>query len=261
MREHQKGYGEIAKVLNCSKDRVKNYCQNNNLNGVRGEDFLVNTAFERFLSGFNKRHGDKFKYVSGYVNSESSVLIECRTCTIQFQRNAQIARKNKELTCSVCQINKRQREQSVKNLLITLRVVKKKKLIAEKQKKKVINCSECSKTFTTNHLGNKYCSNVCRKKHLNRAKELRRRVLLRSKKEMDKDISLERLVIRDENICYLCGDLCDSNDYTLNDKGHYISGNNHPSIDHVFPISKGGTHTWENIRLAHHYCNTIKRDK
>jgi 5-methylcytosine-specific restriction endonuclease McrA len=33
------------------------------------------------------------------------------------------------------------------------------------------------------------------------------------------------------------------------------------SIDHVLPVSKGGTHTWNNVRLAHRGCNMAKRDR
>lgn len=40
-----------------------------------------------------------------------------------------------------------------------------------------------------------------------------------------------------------------------------VVGKTYPSIDHVFPLSKGGLHSWDNVKLAHHYCNTIKSDK
>lgn len=29
-------------------------------------------------------------------------------------------------------------------------------------------------------------------------------------------------------------------------------------MDHKKPISKGGSHTWDNIQLAHHVCNSRK---
>ena len=29
----------------------------------------------------------------------------------------------------------------------------------------------------------------------------------------------------------------------------------------MIPIAKGGTHTWDNIQLAHRHCNSIKSDK
>ena len=30
------------------------------------------------------------------------------------------------------------------------------------------------------------------------------------------------------------------------------------TIDHVIPLSKGGTHTWDNVKAAHAYCNFAK---
>lgn len=29
----------------------------------------------------------------------------------------------------------------------------------------------------------------------------------------------------------------------------------------VVPISRGGRHSWNNVKLAHRLCNTVKRDK
>lgn len=33
------------------------------------------------------------------------------------------------------------------------------------------------------------------------------------------------------------------------------------TVDHVVPLSKGGTHTIDNVKAAHHVCNSTKRDK
>lgn len=33
-----------------------------------------------------------------------------------------------------------------------------------------------------------------------------------------------------------------------------------PSLDHIIPMSKGGSHTHANVQAAHHRCNTLKRD-
>jgi 5-methylcytosine-specific restriction endonuclease McrA len=35
----------------------------------------------------------------------------------------------------------------------------------------------------------------------------------------------------------------------------------HASMDHVHPLSKGGTHTWDNIQLTHLVCNLRKGDR
>ena len=76
----------------------------------------------------------------------------------------------------------------------------------------------------------------------------------------DHDITLKRLYDRDGGICKLCGRLCDWDDMTI-ENGVTIVGNNYPSIDHITPISKGGSHTWDNVQLVHKICNSIKRDK
>ena len=35
----------------------------------------------------------------------------------------------------------------------------------------------------------------------------------------------------------------------------------HASIDHTHPLSKGGTHTWDNVQLVHLICNLRKGAK
>lgn len=35
----------------------------------------------------------------------------------------------------------------------------------------------------------------------------------------------------------------------------------HASMDHAFPLGKGGTHTWDNVQLAHLKCNLRKGDR
>jgi len=34
-----------------------------------------------------------------------------------------------------------------------------------------------------------------------------------------------------------------------------------PSLDHIVPASKGGTHELTNLRLAHRWCNCIRSDE
>ncbi len=35
----------------------------------------------------------------------------------------------------------------------------------------------------------------------------------------------------------------------------------HASMDHIHPLSKGGTHTWDNVQLVHLRCNLRKGAK
>ena len=78
--------------------------------------------------------------------------------------------------------------------------------------------------------------------------------------EFDKDITLEKLYNRDNGICAICGGRCNYENYIFKDTT-FIAGNTYPSIDHIKPLSKGGSHTWDNIQLAHKQCNSIKSNK
>ena len=77
---------------------------------------------------------------------------------------------------------------------------------------------------------------------------------------VDNDITVRGLYLRDGGRCYLCGGLCDWTDFTEID-GTIICGNRYPSIDHVMPLSKGGLHSWDNVKLAHRKFNSLKKDQ
>ncbi|RHW49181.1 hypothetical protein DS833_05605 [Lactobacillus bombicola] len=69
-------------------------------------------------------------------------------------------------------------------------------------------------------------------------------------------ISLLRLFKYDDGICYCCGRKLKSpkdKDYDPNDKRA-------PQVDHVIPISKGGGHLWNNVKLICKECNSYKSD-
>jgi 5-methylcytosine-specific restriction endonuclease McrA len=55
-------------------------------------------------------------------------------------------------------------------------------------------------------------------------------------------MSRRAIFARDDNRCQYCGEHADS-------------------IDHVFPRSRGGPHTWENVAAACKPCNLSKRDR
>lgn len=75
-------------------------------------------------------------------------------------------------------------------------------------------------------------------------------------KNFDKTITLKGLIKRDNGICQICGGAID---ITAIDKGHALG--DYPSLDHIIPLSRGGTHTWNNVQLAHMRCNSGKCDK
>jgi len=63
------------------------------------------------------------------------------------------------------------------------------------------------------------------------------------------------LLKRDGMGCYLCG-------IPVDFKGSYIQGQegweHYPHLEHVIPVSKGGSDELENIKLAHAICNVRK---
>lgn len=59
---------------------------------------------------------------------------------------------------------------------------------------------------------------------------------------------IDRWVIwdRDEGVCGICGKTADSDDWHL---------------DHITPLSKGGSHTFDNVQVSHPLCNIRKGNK
>lgn len=78
--------------------------------------------------------------------------------------------------------------------------------------------------------------------------------------KIDWSISLDKLMVRDKNVCALCGEPVDVNDYHVTDDGAFVAHMKYPSVDHILPLNRGGTHTWDNVQLAHFMCNSIKGD-
>lgn len=113
-------------------------------------------------------------------------------------------------------------------------------------------CAVCGNTFETYNPRQKTCGKVCSKKYSYARKDKR----IPQEQMIDKDITLEALYRRDSGVCYLCGEKCDWNDRDL-----FSVRDKYPTIDHIIPVSRGGLHSWDNIRLAHFKCNLDKSDE
>lgn len=113
-------------------------------------------------------------------------------------------------------------------------------------------CEHCGKKFESPQKTRKFCSDGCQRKSYDKKHEIRRRTRKKINGDADYSISLKRLYKRDQGICAICGEevdmMCDPN------------SNEYGSIDHIIPLAKGGTHTWDNVQLAHRICNSNKRD-
>lgn len=69
----------------------------------------------------------------------------------------------------------------------------------------------------------------------------------------DKSIRLSALIKKQNGICQICGKKID-----MSDRIGTAIGNYYPTVDHIIPISLGGSHTWDNVQLAHMICNSKK---
>lgn len=72
----------------------------------------------------------------------------------------------------------------------------------------------------------------------------------------DKTITLAKVRAKFNDICQICGKPVNEKDILNGHIRRY-----YPTLDHIIPISKGGSHTWDNIQLAHMCCNAGKCDK
>ncbi len=103
---------------------------------------------------------------------------------------------------------------------------------------------------------NRYCKHCCK---VNRGSEAIRKREKTSKLSMrqrhrahtlgvecDETITLNKIFQRDEGMCGICKKWVQPR---------------LASMDHVQPLSKYGTHTWDNIQLTHLKCNLQKGDR
>lgn len=207
---------------------------------------------QHFIEELNNKL-PQLQYIGGYKDSESKVLLKCTKCGKVLSRCASIIRSPHyyRFRCNYCDEIKRNNKQYIKQLIIKYENAKKQEEKNIKDFKKylkrntiyIIKCKHCGKEIQSTHRNKTMCSQ-CYKKY--------------NKKHSTK--SLQKLYKRDKGICYICNTKCDYEDYIILN-GTIICGDYYPSIEHVIPISKGGTDDWENIRLAHRKCNNLKGNR
>lgn len=117
-------------------------------------------------------------------------------------------------------------------------------------------CICCHNKFVSRYDDELFCSKECFDKYCHSLSHDMKRSFYKfyngENGEVD-SISLNDVYVRDKGVCKLCGKK------TL-PPGTEMCGES-PSVDHILPLSKGGTNTWDNVQLAHVKCNTEKADK
>lgn len=201
---------------------------------------------------FNNKHSDDVEYISGHQphhsrkSKNSKILLRCRKWGIRFYVYESAFRKE-DWQCYVChpdshfevyELDKTKWQEMLSAKPIMFK-----------------NCKWCGNIFKAASIQQVYCSNKCRRATKNKNRSERKHKRMEHAKENGdyETISLKRLYKRDAGICYLCGKhLVLNDDYNRPDA---------PVIEHVIPICKGGTNTWDNVKLSCRNCNSLKGTK
>ena len=166
--------------------------------------------------------------------------------------------KEKRLKRMRIEAKERQKKRAIANIA---KLLSKEVLRRERVVELTRPCSECGTPFYNINPVPLTCTPLCSRRRRNRHLRLYRSKRLNESNIVDKDITVQKLFDKYDGICYLCGKKCDFNDKVITEEGYTIVGKTYPSIEHVIPISKNGLHSWDNVNLAHHYCNTLKGSK
>lgn len=250
---------EIAEIYNSSESTIKK------ITSGSGQQYHNQYSINSFDSeGHAKMMINNYlcdrniEYAGNYTGCDDPVDLRCIKCGTVFTRSMRTVRQ-KKTRCPEC--SNRLKQEKAKKLeeehLFKIELkekAKKEKEIANAKRimAKIHDCPVCGNTTSKR----KYCSDRCAQRIYNKNKDVGRRNKIKAAR-VDKDISLDKLYRRDNGICYICGMKCEYDDGVWRGDT-FIAGNYYPSIDHVKPLSKGGVHSWDNIKLAHRICNSLK---
>ncbi|WP_405943184.1 HNH endonuclease [Streptomyces sp. NBC_00207] len=104
----------------------------------------------------------------------------------------------------------------------------------------------CATPFITDNPRDRHCSPRCGK----RADKDKRRALERN--AFVAPVNRAQVYERDHWTCQLCREPVMRHEVVPHPQA--------PTLDHIVPLSRGGTHEPANVQLAHYRCNSIKSD-
>lgn len=192
-----------------------------------------------------KNTDDRFDFVA---YKRGRYKIKCRKCgEVSERAKATIVYKNPQCdNCKKIEQEKRHLDELRKELCKVL------SLYAELKNDKVCAC--CGTVFHSEIKNKKYCCEKCKNK--TKGKSNYRQRARHYGVKYDNTITLAKVYKRDGGICQICGKPTDwkSNEWN----GTF--GANYPTVDHIKALANGGSHTWDNVQLAHAFCNSCKRD-
>ena len=114
-------------------------------------------------------------------------------------------------------------------------------------------CTICSGIFYSSRPKQKTCSKKCRwrlNRRMKKAASKRREAAKRANEH--ETIHYDEVFRRDKWRCWICGQKVNRKAVAPDPLS--------PSIDHVIPLARGGSHTYDNVKCAHFMCNSVKSD-
>ena len=207
-----------------------------------------------------------FEYAGNYTGSNGVADLRCKKCGYVITRSC-VTIRHQKVRCDACVNTEReqkrlehekqkQKEQSDRLGARYKRKVKSIKANVFRIATEKHLCKMCGAIIRGK---NKFCSKLCLSRYNNSKGWAVRRARIKDVL-VDNDITLKDVYEYDYGICYICGGQCDWND-CLREGKQFIAYGNYPSIDHVVPLTKGGEHSWNNVRLAHLSCNAKKGNR
>lgn len=260
LRHDGKSMTEVSEMYGLTHGAVQKICKRYGVGGrMSDRKAVVQHPKNQYTAGDFDREGNAvriiesktpwFELAGNYTGVDGFADVKCKTCG-NITCKSFVSIRHGKARCLIC---KRRELQAAREAAEQERLETLEKERAEKMRARFWNqnfrqvsmkvCQACGAVFTGS---GRYCSARCRDSIKWKMKDAYRYLF-----------PLEKVYERDGGICYLCGGRCDWNDYEERD-GVIVYGNAYPSRDHVVPKSRGGKNTWDNIRLAHRICNTLK---
>lgn len=186
---------------------------------------------------------NKFEYVS---HDRSRIKLKCKCCGNVLERAKSTVRRC-NVKCEYC--NEEEKLQEARQNMVRF-------LIALKEAETPKKCTNCGRVFFSTHPTQKYCTTDCKKKRKRRmsSSSYGRRCRYYGV-YYDSSVTRIKVIKKDNNTCQICGKICNPNDLRWG-----TFGPDFPTLDHIVPLAKGGTHTWGNVQCACGICNSTKRD-
>ena len=223
---------------------------------------------ERFLVQFEERgYSDKFEFLGGRTSSKGKAKLRCKLCGCEFERYGGFCQQWVNIRCDKCHI-----------YLLDETDAPRDGKLAEHMAERFLNGDSLATISTDWNIHKRYVSRMIREIGVDVEAVLSARYSAANDIDYgdmhgsvrqriayyglcDKpieDIDSRLLYARDSGVCHICGKKTDWNDCHYTDSGRFVCGSAYPTIDHVTPLAKGGSHTWDNVRIACFLCNCSK---